>query len=114
MVIGEIEGEIFAFRIEDAFNGYCVRPLDLGTGESDTEGALVFRSVTLAFAYADMIATAERFSFAGDDDTVLHEAFLRSRACFETLSAHFGDQGAPLAVLLGNEEAERPRGPTMH
>jgi hypothetical protein len=116
MIIGAFQGELFSFQVEEAYNGYLVRPFDIATGEADDTDALLFRTAATAFAYAEMIATAERFSLSEDerDGDGLEDAFLKSRALYERLCGRLVDEGAPLRIVRQNDEAAANWRPTYH
>jgi hypothetical protein len=114
MIIGAFQGEVFSFQVEEAYNGYLVRPLAIATGEADDTDALLFRTAATAFAYAEMIKNAERFSLSGDEDDSLERDFLTSRAHFERLCGRLVDEGAPLPLIRAHAEAAPAARPTLH
>jgi hypothetical protein len=115
MIIGEFQGEVFAFRVEEAYHGYLVRPLDLVTGQSHDQEALLFRTASTAFAYAEMIASAERFSFGEDDDAELAGDFRRTEELFHALRGRLVDDGAPLPLVEAHAAGGQPtHRPTVH
>jgi hypothetical protein len=114
MIIGEFQGESFSFRVEEAYDGYLVRPLDILTGAAEDSEALLFRSASTAFAYAEMIAAAERLGGDDSDDELERDA-RRARAMFRSVSLRLVDDGAPLALVAAHAgQAEATRRPRLH
>lgn len=115
MIIGEFQGESFSFRVEEAYDGYLVRPLDILTGTAEDAEARLFRSASTAFAYAEMIAAAERLGVDDGDDDELERDALRARALFRNVSLRLLDDGAPLALVAAHAGlAESARQPRLH
>ena len=96
MVLSASEGRHWRYEVCEHADGYLVQMRDLTTGELDDEFATVFRTMPVAFAYADMSAAFDRFAAAEVEDAADEETVIdletRERA-FVALSDRLHDVG---------------------
>ncbi|HKG83749.1 MAG TPA: hypothetical protein VKB16_11445, partial [Beijerinckiaceae bacterium] len=64
MFLSASEGLHWRYEVCEHSDGYLVQMRDLDTGELDEEFATVFRTMPVAFAYAEMSAAFDRFASA--------------------------------------------------
>ena len=123
MLLAASEGRHWRYEVCEHSDGYLVQMRDLQTGDLDDDFATVFRTLPVAFAYAEMSAALERYAAAeiedkdglvnsrwGKDIAVDLEATERS---FIDLSDRLHDDGvngvAIKAWERAHEKAPRPR-----
>lgn len=74
MLLTASEGRHWRYEVCEHSDGYLVQMRDLETGDLDEEFATIFRTLPVAFAYAEMSAAFERYAAAemdaeeGDED----------------------------------------------
>src|SRR5215211_5690655 len=77
MFLSSSEGLHWRYEVCEHSDGYLVQMRDLDTGELDEEFATVFRTMPVAFAYAEMSAAFDRFASAeiehATDDDIEHQ-----------------------------------------
>ena len=104
------EGRHWRYEVCEHTDGYLVQMRDLDTGELDDEFATVFRTLPVAFAYAEMSAAFDRFAAAELDDTADDEIALELKSCEQNFAA-LSDRLRDLGVTGGALRAwERSRG----
>lgn len=90
------EGRHRRYEVCEHADGYLVQMRNLDTGELDQEFATLFRTLPVAFAYADMSAAFDRFAAAevedAADEEVAHELEASERN-FVSLSERLHDVG---------------------
>ncbi len=96
MVMSASEGRHWRYEVCEHSDGYLVQMRDLDTGELDEEFKTVFRTMPVAFAYAEMSAAFDRFAAAelenaSDDEVALD--LESSERSFVTLSERLCDVG---------------------
>ena len=64
MLLSASEGRHWRYEVCDHSDGYLVQMRDLETGDLDEEFSTIFRTMPVAFAYAEMSAAFERFAAA--------------------------------------------------
>src|ERR687894_2005851 len=64
MLLAASEGRHWRYEVCEHPDGYLVQMRDLATGELDDEFTTIFRTMPVAFAYAEMSAAFERFASA--------------------------------------------------
>ena len=62
MLLSASEGQHWRYEVCEHEDGYLVQMRDLATGELDDEFTTIFRTMPVAFAYAEMSAAFERFA----------------------------------------------------
>ena len=94
MMLAACEGRHWRYEVCEHADGYLVQMRDLETGDLDDDFATIFRTMPVAFAYAEMSAAFDLFTTgepdAGLDDEVDLE--IRQRK-FITLSDRLADNG---------------------
>jgi DNA-binding transcriptional LysR family regulator len=68
LLLAASEGRHWRYEVCEHSDGYLVQMRDLDTGELDNEFATVFRTMPVAFAYAEMSAAFDRFAAAENDE----------------------------------------------
>ena len=125
MLLAASEGRHWRYEVCEHSDGYLVQMRDLQTGDVDDDFATVFRTLPVAFAYADMSAALERYAAAemedgdelansrwGKDIAVQLEATERS---FIALSGRLQDDGIDGGAIKAWERArEKPARPRYH
>ena len=93
MLLAACEGRHSRYEVCEHSDGYLVQMRDLETGDLDEEFATVFRTMPVAFAYAEMSAAidlcAAKADDGGDDDIDLDAREQK----FIALSDRLGDSG---------------------
>jgi hypothetical protein len=67
MLMAASEGRHWRYEVCEHPDGYLVQMRDLETGDLDEEFSTIFRTMPVAFAYAEMSAAYERFAAAEID-----------------------------------------------
>ena len=62
MLLSASEGRHWRYEVCEHEDGYLVQMRDLTTGDLDEEFSTIFRTLPVAFAYAEMSAAYERFA----------------------------------------------------
>lgn len=62
MLLTASEGRHWRYEVCEHEDGYLVQMRDLETGELDEEFSTIFRTLPVAFAYAEMSAAYERYA----------------------------------------------------
>ncbi len=73
MLLTASEGRHWRYEVCEHSDGYLVQMRDLETGDLDEEFATIFRTLPVAFAYAEMSAAFERYAAAEMDDAADEE-----------------------------------------
>ena len=106
MLLAVCEGRHWRYEVCEHTDGYLVQMRDLDTGDLDEEFATVFRTMPVAFAYAEMSAAFDLYAAAeaemGPDDEIDLE--IRQQK-FITLSDRLGDSGLNGGSLKAWERA---------
>ena len=106
MLLAVCEGRHWRYEVCEHSDGYLVQMRDLDTGDLDEEFATVFRTMPVAFAYAEMSAAFDIYAGAeadpGPDDEIDLE--IRQRK-FIALSDRLGDSGLDGGSLKAWERA---------
>ena len=69
MLLAASEGRHWRYEVCEHADGYLVQMRDLETGDLDEEFSTIFRTMPVAFAYAEMSAAFERYAAAEIDST---------------------------------------------
>jgi hypothetical protein len=62
MLLSASEGRHWRYEVCEHADGYLVQMRDLQTGDLDEEFSTIFRTLPVAFAYAEMSAAYERYA----------------------------------------------------
>ena len=87
MLLTASEGRHWRYEVCEHADGYLVQMRDLETGDLDEEFSTIFRTLPVAFAYAEMSAAYERYA-ASELDHVEDEQI---EFDVETTERHFID-----------------------
>lgn len=108
MFLTASEGRHWRYEVCEHADGYLVQMRDLDTGELDQEFATIFRTLPVAFAYADMSAAFDRFAAAeienAADEEVAQELEASERN-FVSLSERLHDIGLKGGAIRAWESA---------
>jgi hypothetical protein len=118
MFMSAAEGRHWRYEVCEHSDGYLVQMRDLDTGELDQEFATVFRTLPVAFAYAEMSAAFDRFAAAEIENTTDEAVVLElqvSERNFTDLSDRLRDIGVN-GGAIGAWESARGTSPrrTLH
>jgi hypothetical protein len=108
MLLAACEGRHSRYEVCEHSDGYLVQMRDLETGDLDEEFGTLFRTMPVAFAYAEMSAAFDLHAAAevetGDEEdmTIDIEA---GELKFTTLSDRLGDSGLSCGTLKAWERA---------
>ena len=119
MLLSATEGRHWRYEVCEHPDGYLVQMRDLVTGELDEEFSTIFRTMPVAFAYAEMSAAFERFAAAeletADDDADGEEIQVdleTTERNFIDLSDRLHDAGVnDVAIRAWERERDRQRAP---
>ncbi|MEH3146409.1 MAG: hypothetical protein PGN34_13900 [Methylobacterium frigidaeris] len=89
MILAACEGRFWQYEIAEHEDGYAVLMRDRDTGDLDAGGVTIFRTMPVAFAYAEMSAAFDRFAAAEENDG--EEAETETARCVETSERAFLD-----------------------
>lgn len=96
MLLAASEGRHWRYEVLEHSDGYLVQMRDIETGHLDEEFSTLFRTMPVAFAYAEMSAAFERFAAAElepADEEPYHEELERTERTFASLSGSLHDLG---------------------
>ena len=108
MFLSASEGRHWRYEVCEHSDGYLVQMRDLETGDIDEQFATVFRTMPVAFAYAEMSAAFDRFAAAEAEDAADAETAseLEIRECaFIALSDRLRDVGVNGGAIRAWERA---------
>lgn len=117
MLLAATEGRHWRYEVCEHADGYLVQMRDLTTGDLDEEFSTIFRTLPVAFAYAEMSAAYERYAAleaeqAEQTEDVQIEIDLEAtERHFLDLSDRLQDSGINGGVVQAWER-ERQRSPT--
>jgi hypothetical protein len=109
MVVGASEGQGWRYEVVERSEGFVVRSRDLDTGAVDDGDSQLFRTASVAFAFAAMSASFDRFAAAcaaGEDHKALWSELSANQSLYEDLRRRLQDDAMAAGVLLAWEEAE--------
>ena len=95
MLLAACEGRHSRYEVCEHSDGYLVQMRDLETGDLDEGFATVFRTMPVAFAYAEMSAAIDLHAAGaegGDEDAITLDLEAREQK-FINLSDRLGDSG---------------------
>ena len=106
------EGQHWRYEVCEHPDGYLVQMRDLSTGELDDEFTTIFRTMPVAFAYAEMSAAFERYAAAelepADDESIELDLEETERH-FINLSDRLHDAGVNTVTIRAWEMAQERR-----
>jgi hypothetical protein len=108
MLMSASEGRHWRYEVCEHSDGYLVQMRDLDTGELNDEFATVFRTLPVAFAYAEMSAAFDRFAAAEIENAADEEVVLELQVCernFIDLSDRLRDVGVNGVAMRAWEKA---------
>jgi hypothetical protein len=122
MLLTASEGRHWRYEVCEHADGYLVQMRDLATGDLDEEFSTIFRTMPVAFAYAEMSAAFERFAAAEiepvDDERIEIEVDLEAKErSFTDLSDRLRDGGIAGVAARAWERRTRhpaPMARTLH
>ena len=112
MFLSASEGLHWRYEVCEHSDGYLVKMRDLDTGELDEEFATVFRTMPVAFAYAEMSAAFDRYAsarMAGEDAASELGDLEAQQTLYRELSRRLLDDGMAAIVLDAWERADEAR-----
>jgi hypothetical protein len=113
MLISASEGEGFRYEVAERTDGFLVQTRDTDTGEVEEGETRLFRTAAVAFAYAELLVTFNRFAAAqitGEAGTDLLQAELGAQeALYTELSRRLRDEGLAAQFMLAWEAADTAR-----
>ena len=118
MLLSATEGRHWRYEVCEHPDGYLVQMRDLETGDLDEEFSTIFRTMPVAFAYAEMSAAFERYAAAElesvEDDQIEFE-LEESERNFIDLSDRLGDSGVNGIIMKAWErQTTRPTARVLH
>lgn len=112
MLLSASEGRHWRYEVCEHADGYLVQMRDLATGDLDEEFSTIFRTMPVAFAYAEMSAAFERFAAAelepADDESIELDLEETERH-FINLSDRLHDAGVNTVTIRAWEMAQERR-----
>jgi hypothetical protein len=121
MLLAASEGRHWRYEVCEHSDGYLVQMRDLATGDLDEEFSTIFRTMPVAFAYAEMSAAFERFAAAEmepldgeavEDEQIEIEIELEAKErSFTDLSDRLRDSGINGVAVRAWERRTRQRQP---
>jgi hypothetical protein len=110
------EGRHWRYEVHEHEDGYLVQMRDLDSGDLDAEFSTVFRTLPVAFAYADMSAAFDRFAAAeleNLNDAEASDELAATERSFVALSESLRDQGINGPALKAWERRSSPGTPRL-
>ncbi len=110
MLLSASEGRHWRYEVCEHSDGYLVQMRDLETGDLHESFATIFRTLPVAFAYADMSAALDRYAAAeleSIDDVSFAMDLQTSERTFITLSESLEDRGMEGSALMAWERVAR-------
>jgi len=119
MLLAASEGRHWRYEVCEHPDGYLVQMRDLETGDLDEEFSTIFRTMPVAFAYAEMSAAFERYAAAeleSVDDDQIEIDLEASERNFIDLSDRLGDSGVNGIAIKAWERqtTQRPAARVLH
>ena len=106
MLLAACEGRHWRYEVCEHADGYLVQMRDLETGDLDDEFATIFRTMPVAFAYAEMSAAFDLHVASDGDAGPDHEIDVEiHQQKFIRLSDRLGDSGLDGGSLKAWERA---------
>jgi hypothetical protein len=118
MLLSASEGRHWRYEVCEHEDGYLVQMRDLHTGDLDEEFSTIFRTLPVAFAYAEMSAAYERYAACElehvEDEQIESEVELTERH-FVDLSDRLDDAGINgIVIQTWDRESQRSPARLLH
>ncbi len=118
MLLSASEGRHWRYEVCEHEDGYLVQMRDLQTGDLDEEFSTIFRTLPVAFAYAEMSAAYERFAASElehvEDEQIEIDVELTERH-FVDLSDRLHDSGINgIVIQTWDRESQRSPARLLH
>lgn len=118
MLLTASEGRHWRYEVCEHSDGYMVQMRDLQTGDLDEEFSTIFRTLPVAFAYAEMSAAYERYAACEidhvEDEQIEFDVEATERH-FIDLSDKLHDLGINgVAIQAWERESQRSVSPVLH
>jgi hypothetical protein len=111
MLLAASEGQHWRYEVCEHSDGYLVQMRDLESGDLDEDFSTIFRTMPVAFAYAEMSAAFERFAAAEmdllEDDQIEIDLEAKERS-FIDLSDRLQDGGINGVAMKAWEQRRKP------
>ncbi len=110
MLLSASEGRHWRYEVCEHSDGYLVQMRDLESGDLHDTFATIFRTLPVAFAYADMSAALDRYAAAeleAIDDIAFTKDLQTSERHFIDISESLGDRGMDGQSLMAWERVAR-------
>ncbi len=117
LLMAASEGQHWRYEVCEHSDGYLVQMRDLDTGELDGEFATIFRTMPVAFAFAEMSAAFDRFAAAELENAADAEVAIElevSERNFVDLSGRLHDLGVNGGSLKAWEKVQSLSRITLH
>ena len=116
MFLAVSEGWHWRYEVCEHADGYLVQMRDLQTGDLDEEFSTIFRTMPVAFAYAEMSAAYERYAATDgegdvDDEPGIELATIERH--FIDLSDRLRDSGVHGVAVSAREKVRAPAKPRI-
>lgn len=108
MLIATSEGQGWRYEVVDRAEGYLVVPRDLDSGALEPDEAMLFRTASVAFAFAELSAAFDRLAsgrIAGEDTAELSGELERGKRLYAEISRRLDDQGFPESLIADRTTA---------
>ena len=118
MLLSASEGRHWRYEVCEHEDGYLVQMRDLSNGDLDEEFSTVFRTLPVAFAYAEMSAAYERYAASElehvEDEQIEIEVETTERH-FIDLSDRLHDAGVnDIIIQTWERESQRSAARLLH
>ena len=118
MLLVASEGRHWRYEVCEHVDGYLVQMRDLETGDLDEDFTTIFRTLPVAFAYAEMSAAYERYAASeleqAEDEQIEIDVEATERH-FIDLSDRLHDSGINgIVVQAWERESQRSRAGLLH
>jgi hypothetical protein len=113
MLLAASEGRHWRYEVCEHSDGYLVQMRDLETGDLDEDFSTIFRTLPVAFAYAELSAALERqaaaeLGAADTDEIDIDLDIAASEKAFFSLSHQLSDLGVNgISIKAWERERER-------
>jgi hypothetical protein len=107
MLIAVTEGQGWRYEVTAQSDGFLVQARDLDSGRISPRDTTLFRTASVAMAYADMVAAADRYAAAKLENGLNSEIeceLLRERERFSAIQDQLADEG------IDSDQLSRRRG----
>lgn len=112
MLIGAYEGEVLRFEVVESAGGFLVRSRDVATGAVEGMDAIVFRTATVAFRFAELAAAVDRLNEAQESGADVEAALAElahQQALYRATSHALNDAGEAASARISWEREEESR-----